>query len=154
VKKDLNIKANAAIGSAWLAAGQPMETGPDLVCGTCRHCCRNNFIKLVPEAGDPAPEVYGFENVHLRKDALTGDRAWFLKERPIPGSKDTECVFLGPDGCTIYDKRPIACRVFDCREVYKALKRRLKPVELKQVFRREIINRDVYDAGKARVEDG
>lgn len=27
-----------------------------------------------------------------------------------------DCVYLGPGGCSIYDRRPILCRAFDCRD--------------------------------------
>jgi hypothetical protein len=33
-----------------------------------------------------------------------------LRKRPDGG-----CIHLGPDGCTVYENRPAACRGFDCR---------------------------------------
>lgn len=27
-----------------------------------------------------------------------------------------DCVYLGEGGCTIYERRPWLCRIFDCRE--------------------------------------
>jgi Fe-S-cluster containining protein len=41
--------------------------------------------------------------------------------KPIYMSKSSSgaCVYLEPHGCSIYDKRPAACREFDCRSFLK-----------------------------------
>lgn len=37
-----------------------------------------------------------------------------LRMSPISGN----CVHLGPEGCEIYNDRPLECRVYDCRVTY------------------------------------
>jgi len=36
-------------------------------------------------------------------------------KRCLPKRPDGACIYLGDTGCTIYEKRPQACRAFDCR---------------------------------------
>lgn len=38
----------------------------------------------------------------------------------IPYGKGGRCAFLGPQGCGIYARRPLACRQFDCRALAAA----------------------------------
>ncbi len=47
------------------------------------------------------------------------DGVWFIPrhfpEHPRGGEGLEECVYLGPEGCTVHDIRPLTCRMFDCR---------------------------------------
>jgi hypothetical protein len=74
---------------------------PALHCNGCRACCLNEHIQIMPEEGDD-PALYETEH--------KGGKIYI---RPIAGKK--ACRYLGPQGCTIYDKRPRLCRAFDCR---------------------------------------
>ena len=50
---------------------------------------------------------------------LTGKLAVMLKKK-----ENGDCVYLGPDGCTIWDRAPYLCRVFDCRTWYQRFSRK------------------------------
>jgi Fe-S-cluster containining protein len=39
-----------------------------------------------------------------------------LKSKP-----DGSCVYLGDQGCSIYERRPQMCRAFDCRLMVKGM---------------------------------
>lgn len=59
---------------------------------------------IVEEDGDPAQwdtvELEGVNDPDMRR---------------LRHNEDGSCVYLGLLGCTIYDRRPAMCRVFDCR---------------------------------------
>lgn len=80
----------------------------DVKCGSCQACCKNVLIVLFPEEGD---DVSAYDTDELEwpgKDTLHK-----LKQK-----ENGDCAYLGEKGCTIYDKRPILCRAFDCRKNY------------------------------------
>jgi Fe-S-cluster containining protein len=85
-------------------------------CGACTLCCRGGeAIVLHPESGDRIADYETREVWH----PLYRDRAvHILQQRP-----DGSCVYVGPFGCTIWDKRPTICREFDCREFVKRFSR-------------------------------
>ena len=78
-------------------AGQPP-------CNGCVRCCKGfDLIRLLP--GDD-PATYQTMAHPLRPDALA------LQHKP-----NGDCVYLAPDGCSIYERRPLMCRSMDCRVV-------------------------------------
>lgn len=66
----------------------------------------------------------------------------------IPQKQDGsgECHYLGPNGCTIYDRAPSICRSFDCR---KALLRMGDRAERRRLI--AITKDDVLIAGRDRL---
>jgi Fe-S-cluster containining protein len=58
------------------------------------------------------------------------------------------CVYLGPEGCTIYERRPLLCRSFDCRKHYLILPRQ----DRDNLVRLGLSSRQVFNAGRARVK--
>jgi Fe-S-cluster containining protein len=58
------------------------------------------------------------------------------------------CVYLGPVGCTIYDRRPLLCRSFDCRKHYLMLPRQ----DRDNLVRLKLSSRAVFNAGRARLK--
>ena len=79
-------------------------TGPDIDCASLLHLCRARCCQ--------------FEPYLTRQDLDEGDLEWEI-ERPyiIRKASDGYCQYLGQGGdCGCYDKRPAACREFDCRE--------------------------------------
>jgi len=58
-----------------------------------------------------------------------------------------DCVYLGENGCTIYDRRPRVCREFDCRVMY----RKLSNKERKEWVRAGTLSPKVFDAGRKRL---
>ena len=49
-------------------------------------------------------------------DQATGNRLYLLATEA-----NGQCVYLGASGCTIYERRPLLCRSFDCRKHYLIL---------------------------------
>lgn len=68
-------------------------------CGTCRGCCRAGYaIGLSPTEAALIPHTL------IEGCAVV---------MPLP---DGACPFLIDERCSIYDKRPVSCRQFDCRD--------------------------------------
>lgn len=95
---------------------------------------------LVPEDGDDVAS-YETETFTLPGGGASGP---ILKHKPGPAH---ECIYLGEHGCTIYDRRPKVCRVFDCRRFYLSL------ADLPRAQRKRWENgSEVIRAGKARLD--
>lgn len=109
---------------------------PELKCNGCTACCKGETIlltnsdewweyetRLVDRPGRPEPEV------------------------ALAQKEDGSCVYLGEGGCTIYERRPYSCRLFDCRRLYL----RSTPTERNERVRinRQILK--VYAAARARL---
>lgn len=86
-----------------------------VACGTCRACCRNNLILLLPEDGDDL-DLFTEKVGHTLPD---GSTAWVLKHKP-----NGDCAYLGPDGCLVHGHHPAVCRAFDCIGFYRSRTRR------------------------------
>jgi Fe-S-cluster containining protein len=81
----------------------------EVPCGSCRACC---YLGVELLAGDDVDFYVNKERVQIvdeRGGAVT--TKLILRRR-----EDGACAYLGPDGCTIYENRPISCREFDCRD--------------------------------------
>ena len=74
-------------------------------CGSCTLCCHGKVFLSADEDANGLPTT-----LDVRVD---GKRL-----RRLLTIADGSCVHLGPDGCTVYDRRPRICRAFDCREHY------------------------------------
>jgi hypothetical protein len=101
-------------------------------------CCRSGQgLFLHPEQGDD-PGSY-------RTRTLTGSggETVFVLETTAAGA----CVYLGEGGCTIYERRPLICRSFDCRKHYLILPRQ----DRDNLVRLKISSRAVFNAGRARL---
>jgi Fe-S-cluster containining protein len=61
---------------------------------------------------------------------------------------DGACVYLGPEGCTIYDRRPLLCRSFDCRKHYLILPRQ----DRDNLVRLKLSSRAVFNEGRKRLK--
>ena len=57
------------------------------------------------------------------------------------------CVYLGEKGCTIYERRPLICRTFDCRKHYLILPRQ----DRDNLVRLKLSSRAVFNAARARL---
>lgn len=68
-------------------------------CQGCRECCWHHRVDVYPglEPTEGLDVVHTASGYSLRKRA------------------DGACVHLGEGGCTVYDRRPLACRSYDCR---------------------------------------
>ncbi len=80
----------------------------DVACGTCTACCSaSQFVHVEPDedaalAAIPAAWLVLAPGMPLGHQVIGFDA-------------DGRCPMLGDSGCTIYDDRPRACRVYDCR---------------------------------------
>lgn len=82
-----------------IVAGK-IEMNSTVPCGACNACCRNPHL-----VADLTPE-----EVKDYPDAVEVDGEWRLPKRP-----NGECVHLTDGRCSIYDRRPVSCRSYDCR---------------------------------------
>ena len=111
----------------------------EVPCGTCTECCKSGQgLFLHPDQGDEV-ETYQYQ--------VAADRAGnpvFLLATTATGA----CVYLGPSGCTIYERRPLLCRSFDCRKHYLILPRQ----DRDNLVRIGLSSRAVFNAGRTRLK--
>ncbi len=121
----------------WLAQMQEALAGgeSDVPCGECTACCRSaHFIHV---GADEAEALW-----HIPRKFLV----------PAPGAADGtlvmgfdefgHCPMLGDDGCSIYEHRPQACRVYDCRVFAATGVEPDKPAVAEQVARWQFFGED------------
>jgi Fe-S-cluster containining protein len=106
-------------------------------CNGCKACC-SQAVFLFPEEGDDASQYETEEAVN----PLTGAPSKMLRMKA-----NGDCHYLGSDGCTIYDRIPLMCRVFDCRRWYLKFTRH----ERRSLLARGMISRDIMEAGRSRL---
>jgi uncharacterized cysteine cluster protein YcgN (CxxCxxCC family) len=80
------------------------EATIDVPCNGCRACCYYNGVNVNPDEEPPE------RLKHLQLHWSEQHRCW-----EIPKREDGACIYLGPNGCTVYEYRPTACRYYDCR---------------------------------------
>jgi Fe-S-cluster containining protein len=120
----------------------PARTEHVVPCGSCQFCCRNEWVYLSAEAGD-AIEIYETEEVF---DPRRGIMAKALAHKP-----NGDCLYLGPQGCTIHAWRPSLCRIFDCRLYY--LQEIAKPRrERRRDMETQFKARELFEIGRAMAE--
>ncbi len=108
-------------------------------CGTCTECCKANpGIVLHPELGDDPAQ---YQCVQLMRDGI-GEPVTL-----VATNENHDCVYLGPRGCTIYERRPALCRAFDCRKQYLILPRQ----DRANLISAGLSSKSVFDAARARV---
>jgi Fe-S-cluster containining protein len=111
----------------------------EVPCGSCTECCKSNQgLFLHPEQGDDV-QSYQFQ---VRADPATGNPVYLL------ATKDGACVYLSPAGCTIYQRRPLLCRTFDCRKHYLILPKQ----DRDNLVRLGLSSRVVFNAGRSRLK--
>lgn len=116
-----------------------MTTRASVPCDGCRLCCQgNNLVTLHPEDGD----VVASYAHHQITNPLTGATGFAL-DRLANG----DCVYLGPDGCTIHDRAPAMCRKFDCRAQY-LLSRKFNREDRRRMHAQGVLTRDMLEAGR------
>jgi Fe-S-cluster containining protein len=111
----------------------------EVPCNGCIECCRSGqALVLHPGKGDDV------ESYQVRKTAHpdTGEPLFLLATK-----QNGECVYLGSSGCTIYDRRPLLCRSFDCRKHYLILPKQ----DRNNLVSLGLSAAAVFEAGKSRV---
>ena len=97
-------------------------------CRRCGSCCRrggpalhHQDRSLVDEGRIPADRLYTIRPGERVRDNVRADRLMaasqdIVKIRSRPGGR--ACIYLDgrANACTIYDHRPLECRVLDCRD--------------------------------------
>jgi Fe-S-cluster containining protein len=82
----------------YLRMAKDPKIGMNVPCGTCNACCRSNLdIALTPE------------------EAKTFEHELDFGGMPVIKPIDGKCPHLIDDKCSVYDRRPLTCRRFDCR---------------------------------------
>jgi Fe-S-cluster containining protein len=114
------------------------ETG--VSCSGCTECCKSNqILQLHPDQGDEV-NSYHFQTVI---DKTSGETIYALA-----ADDRGRCVYLGVDGCTIYARRPLLCRSFDCRKHYLILPKQ----DRDNLVSLGLSARPVFNAGRARLK--
>lgn len=84
-----------------------MKVSYDVPCGGCTRCCRNDSVRLLP---DDDPGQY-----------QTQPHPYIPGAKMLAHTQTGDCVYLGPQGCTIHDRKPLMCREMDCRRIAQAI---------------------------------
>jgi hypothetical protein len=113
---------------------------PDAVvpCGGCRRCCQGNSIVMLLEREGDDLASYEHELVTLPG----AGRGPILKRRP-----NGDCFYLGAGGCTIHDRAPAVCRVFDCRRAYLAFMD-FPRADRRRMVKAQAVDREILDRGR------
>lgn len=122
---------------------QGTEAAASVKCGTCTACCRRELVLLVD--GDDA-SLYPEAQVLAMENPLTGAPSCVV----IPHKEDGGCIYLGDNGCTIYDKRPKMCRVFSCVGFVERVLQNTTRAERRRDLKSGELDTDVWEAGMAR----
>jgi Fe-S-cluster containining protein len=110
-------------------------------CQGCTACCRGELVVLFPEDGDDPARL---EHVELPGGEL--GPLLVLKHR-----ENGDCVYLGPQGCTIHDRAPAVCRAFDCRTYFLSMTRAERRLHEREAKRQGGDKSAIFRAGRARV---
>jgi len=108
----------------------------DVPCGSCHLCCKSEVLVLLPDEGD---DVASYQHEFME---LPQGRLPVLKHKP-----NGDCVYLGEDGCTIHERAPFICRIFDCRRWFLAHSR----AERRRMIATSLATKDVFAAGRDRL---
>lgn len=81
------------------------DLGP-VPCDGCTLCCHRQAVAMVPEEGDRAADY------QCKIERLPGSNKMAIMLDQTP---DRDCIYLGDGCCSIYERRPHLCRIFDCR---------------------------------------
>lgn len=82
-----------------------------LECGSCTACCEWGDDKSI------RPVLTTDEANELRHSYDVEDNLFRLES-----DANGKCVYLIDGGCSIYNYRPMQCKVFDCRVLYDQMK--------------------------------
>lgn len=99
----------------WCAAAQP----PALSDCRCGNCCRRLLIEVDAEDARREPKIAErcspiYTAAEITKSGRRELQGFFLNSK----ANDFACAFLdqATNLCTIYETRPLICRLFDCND--------------------------------------
>jgi Fe-S-cluster containining protein len=78
----------------------------DVPCGQCTACCRSPRV----QADLTVDELAAFPDAVHHPELMGSATKWALPKRD-----DGSCKYLIDDKCSIYNRRPRSCRMYDCR---------------------------------------
>ena len=113
----------------------------DVPCAGCRRCCTNNSIVMLLEQEGDVLAAYEHEIV----DLPGAGRGPILKRKP-----NGDCIYLGAHGCTIHDRAPAVCKVFDCRDAYLNFLSYPR-ADRRRMIRDGMIDPDIFERGRALI---
>lgn len=105
----------------------PPRPEASVPCNGCRACCHHELVIIHPESGD-AGSFLTRKVPHPLEDGRTVDALMHTPEGA--------CVYLGEQGCTIYERRPAVCREFDCRAMVARLRASLGRKKTRELIER------------------
>lgn len=106
-------------------------------CGSCRQCCRNTLVALFPEHGDDVASYRCAPSPGLKDGRLA------LASKP-----NGDCVYLDDHGCSIHDRAPLLCRLFDCRRFFARHSR----AERRQLVKSGMVDAQLFEQGRRRLD--
>ena len=74
-------------------------------CGACSRCCNNYLIRVNPY------EVLRLAQ-HLNLSTTAFIEQYVTPETALVHKPDDNCIFLGPQGCSVHSARPLVCRLY------------------------------------------
>ena len=82
----------------------------------CGECCRRLLIEVDLEDAEREPRIKELGSPTYTDERLTRSGKRELEGYLLNSRDDMACVFLDREKnlCTIYETRPLGCRVFDC----------------------------------------
>jgi len=114
-QKKKDEKITAGIFGEWLKAFRESLTGGaemDVPCGACRGCCTSSLFVHIEKKESKTI-------AHIDKKLLYDVPGMGGNVKLLGYNKRGVCPMLLENECSIYDYRPQACRLFDCR-IYTA----------------------------------
>jgi Fe-S-cluster containining protein len=114
-----------------------MKEHAKVPCNGCKACC-SQAVFLFPDEGDDVSQYETEEAIN----PLSGKPSHMLRTKP-----NGDCYYLGEAGCTIYDRIPLMCRVFDCRRWYQQFTRQ----ERRSMVAKGMMPKNILEAGRVRI---
>jgi Fe-S-cluster containining protein len=111
-------------------------------CNGCTACCHADVIQLYPQHGDDV-ESYEHVVVPIPDSRMNHAYAAILKK-----GEDGNCIYLREGRCSIWERAPFICRIFDCRRWFLS---KTRP-ERRRMVKAGMASREVFDAGRRRVD--
>ena len=102
----------------------------DVPCGSCTRCCHGDAVRLLP--GDD-PQQYQTEPHPIMPGSL------MLAHAP-----NGDCIYLGPQGCSIHETKPLMCKAMDCRRLAQAI----TWTQARKLHARGALRMDIWERGK------
>jgi Fe-S-cluster containining protein len=101
-------------------------------CGACNLCCKNDAIIVHADLGDDVES-------YITEESILGP-----EYRMLAHKDNGDCVYLSDAGCSIHDRRPYKCRIFDCRQLLVNSSRN----ERRRLIKKGMVNKEILARGR------